>query len=81
VQLDISAPGEDFDKIALDRALDRLTEIVPGHDNVRVTVTNRFEEEVRAKVDDPEYAAVYEQEGQFAVTMAKTITHVDQSTT
>ncbi len=80
VQLDISASREDFDKIALERALDRLMEIVPEHDNVHVTVTNRFEEEVRAKVDDPEYAAAYEQERQFAVAMAKTIARMDQST-
>lgn len=80
MQLDISASREDFDMTALEGALDRLMEIVPAHDNLRVSVTNRFEEEVRAKVDDPEYAAAYKQERQFAVAMAKTITHADRST-
>lgn len=65
---------------ALVRALDRLMEIVPEHDDVRVAVTDRFKEEVRATVDDPAYAAAYEQEREFAVAIAKTITHEDRST-
>jgi hypothetical protein len=79
VQLNLTVPADDFDLAALERAVERLADVVAEHEHVRITVTTDFVGAVRSTVTDADYAARYEQNREFAVAVAKTITQDDSS--
>ncbi|HEX8745152.1 MAG TPA: hypothetical protein VF712_18650 [Thermoleophilaceae bacterium] len=79
MELSLTIPRDDFDIDSLSAAADRFMELVPDHEHVRINVTTNFVEAVRAAVDDPEYAAAYEQDREFGFAAAKTITQSDGS--
>lgn len=81
MDLSLTIPRDDFDVDSLSAAAARLAELVGDHDQVRIRVTTEFVAAVREAIaDDPEYAAAYEQDREFAFAVAKTITQADQST-
>ena len=80
MELSLTIPRDDFDVDSLSAAATRLAELVGEHDHIRVRVTTDFVAAVRdAIADDPDYAAAYEQDREFAFAVAKTITQADES--
>lgn len=80
MELSLTIPRDDFDVDSLSAAAARLAELVGDHDHIRIQVTTEFVTAVRdAIANDPEYAAAYEQDREFAFAVAKTITQADQS--
>jgi hypothetical protein len=80
MEIDLTVPRDDFDAEAFRRAADRLADIISDDEHVRLTVTTDFVGAVRSTVTDADYAAQYEQEREFAIALAKTITQDDGST-
>ncbi len=56
-----------------------LYDIVEQSDGIRITITSDFVAAVREKVNDPDYAAAYEQDRTFGFVFAKTISQDDGS--
>jgi hypothetical protein len=71
---------DDLDDAALARGTELLARVVSRLDDVRVIVAGDFEQAVRDRVDDPDYAAAYTAERLFGRAAAKTIRHDDGST-
>jgi hypothetical protein len=80
MELSLTIPRDDFDVESLSAAAARLAELTGNHDHIRIRVTTEFVAGVRGAIaDDPEYAAAYEQDREFAFAVAKTITQADKS--
>jgi hypothetical protein len=81
VQLTIDGiDPDDVDTDLLARGIARLASVVERPDEVRVIVAADFEQAVRDRVSDPEYAAAYTAERLFGRAAAKTISQDDGST-
>jgi hypothetical protein len=77
MQLDLTAPADNFDADAFTRGVERMLEIIPRNDDVRLDVTTDFRASVRAKHPNRKYAATYESARDMATAMGKTIAQDD----
>jgi hypothetical protein len=76
----LAVPADDFDADALALAVARMAAIVAEATDVRLHVTDRFDDAVRAAAGaGPAGAAPYTQERDFGFAVAKTITQADGS--
>ena len=73
----VSELPPEFDQEALAEAAERFYEIVEHSDQIKLTITSDFREQVRGLVEDEEYAANYEQDREHAFALAKTIDRSD----
>lgn len=79
MDISLTFPRGDFDQESFAVAAARLAELLDDHAHLRLIVTTDFVAAVREAIapDDPEYAAAYEQERDFAFAIAKTISNAD----
>ena len=77
MQVDLTAPADNFDADAFTRGVERMLEIIPRNDDVRLDVTTDLRASVRAKHPNREYAATYESDRDMATVMGKTIAQDD----
>jgi hypothetical protein len=71
---------EDLDDDALERGLAVIEAVAPRPDDVRVVVAGDFEQAVRDRVDDADYAAAFTADRLFGRATAKAIGHDDGTT-
>jgi hypothetical protein len=76
----LSLDPDDLDIEALENGLQLVLEMVPRSEDVRVAVAGDFEQAVRERVDDADYAAAYTAERLFGRATAKAIGHDDGTT-
>jgi len=76
MQVDLTAPADNFDADAFTRGVERMLEIIPRNDDVRLDVTTDLRASVRAKHPNREYAATYESDRDMATAMGKTLAQV-----
>jgi hypothetical protein len=79
MQVDLTAPADNFDADAFTRGVERMLEIIPRNDDVRLDVTTDLRASVRAKHPNREYAATYESDREMATAMGKTLAQDDGS--
>ena len=71
MQVDLAATADNFDADAFTRGVERMLEIIPHNDHVRLDVTTDLRASVRAKHPNREYAATYESIGRWQPRWAR----------
>jgi hypothetical protein len=77
MQVDLTAPADNFDADAFTRGVERILENIPRDDDVRLDVTIDFRAAVRAKHPNREHAATCESDRDMATAMGKTLAQDD----